>query len=69
MAEEFFSNNAEETQSARANALRGIPITREPHVEFKERVPSAIGLIRTGGMPSPTPISSLFLLKYENDPP
>lgn len=29
-------------------ALEGIPITFEPHVEFKKRVPRAIGLIRTG---------------------
>jgi D-ribose pyranase len=29
-------------------ALEGIPLTFEPHVEFKKRVPHAIGLIRTG---------------------
>jgi len=31
-----------------AKALSGIPTTYEPHVEFKLRVPHAIGLIRTG---------------------
>ena len=30
------------------DALLGIPITFEAHVEFKRRVPHAIGLIRTG---------------------
>ncbi|MBV8377789.1 MAG: D-ribose pyranase [Verrucomicrobia bacterium] len=59
MAEEFFSNNAEETQSALANVLEGIPITREPHVEFKKRVPSAIGLIRTGDA---TPYANIILV-------
>jgi D-ribose pyranase len=28
--------------------LQGVPTTFEPHVEFKKRVPGAIGLIRTG---------------------
>ena len=31
-----------------AKALQGIPSTHEPHVQFKQRVPGAIGLIRTG---------------------
>ena len=48
MAEEFLAHNDGETQSRFANALDGIPLTHEPHVEFKKRVPSAIGLIRTG---------------------
>jgi D-ribose pyranase len=29
-------------------ALEGLPITFEPHLDFKKRVPFAIGLIRTG---------------------
>ena len=29
-------------------ALDGLPITFEPHIELKKRVPFAIGLIRTG---------------------
>jgi D-ribose pyranase len=48
MAEEFRSANAAETQLAFAQALSGIEITWEPHVDFKKRVPRAIGLIRTG---------------------
>lgn len=47
-AEEFLSANPPQTASALENALLGIPITFEPHVEFKKRVPQAIGLIRTG---------------------
>ncbi len=31
-----------------AAALKGVQTTFEPHVEFKKRVPHAIGLIRTG---------------------
>jgi D-ribose pyranase len=48
MAEEFLRNNTEETRKAFATALEGIPLVHEPHVEFKRRVPSAVGLIRTG---------------------
>ena len=31
-----------------AGALRGAKVMHEPHVQFKRRVPAAIGLIRTG---------------------
>ena len=31
-----------------AGALDGIELVHEPHIEFKKRVPHAIGLIRTG---------------------
>ena len=48
MAEEFRSVNTHETQAAFTGALSGIEITYEPHIEFKKRVPRAIGLIRTG---------------------
>ena len=48
MAEEFRAANTGETQAAFAAALEGIPLTFEPHVAFKKRMPSAIGLIRTG---------------------
>ncbi len=48
MAEEFLQNNGEDVQAAFAQALSGIPLTFEKHVEFKRRVPQAIGLIRTG---------------------
>lgn len=48
MAKEFLAHNDERTRRAFAQALDGIPLTREPHVRFKQRVPQAIGLIRTG---------------------
>lgn len=49
MAEEFLAQNTEATQAAYTQALAGVPITYEPHEgSFKPRVPSAIGLIRTG---------------------
>ncbi len=48
MAEEFLRNNTEEIRKAFAAALDGIPLIHEPHVEFKRRVPQAVGLIRTG---------------------
>jgi D-ribose pyranase len=47
-AEEFLSTNPQETVNAFARSFGKIPLTREPHVEFKKRVPQAIGLIRTG---------------------
>ncbi len=47
MAEEFLAENTSETQAAFAAALKGVPMTYEPHVIFKKRVPQAIGLIRT----------------------
>ncbi len=48
MAEEFRANNTTETRNIFEAALNGVPALYEPHVEFKKRVPSAIGLIRTG---------------------
>lgn len=48
MAQEFLTHNPPETQSRFAAGLEGIPLTHEPHLEFKQRVPGAIGLIRTG---------------------
>ena len=48
MAEEFLKHNSAETAFAFAEALHGIEVQHEPHVEFKKRVPLAIGLIRTG---------------------
>jgi D-ribose pyranase len=48
MAHEFLENNPPEIRDAFAKALVGVPTTHEPHVEFKKRVPAAIGLIRTG---------------------
>lgn len=48
MAQEFLQQNTPETRAAFAAALKGIPLTHEPHAEFKKRVPAAIGLLRTG---------------------
>jgi D-ribose pyranase len=48
MAKEFVKNNFQTTQQKFRVALRGLPATFEPHMEFKRRVPHAIGLIRTG---------------------
>ena len=48
MAQEFLANNNARTCAVFAKALAGIQLTHEPHVEFKKRIPLAIGLIRTG---------------------
>ncbi|MFN8472592.1 MAG: RbsD/FucU family protein [Anaerolineae bacterium] len=48
MAAEFVDNNTPEVRQRFADAMAGVPVVYEPHVEFKKRVPQAIGLIRTG---------------------
>jgi D-ribose pyranase len=48
MAREFVRENTAATRALFAKGLQGIPTTYEPHVQFKKRVPGAIGLIRTG---------------------
>jgi D-ribose pyranase len=48
MAREFLKHNTPVTRTAFAHGLAGIPTTYEPHVQFKRRVPHALGLIRTG---------------------
>jgi D-ribose pyranase len=48
MAEEFRAQNDVATRSRFEQVLAGVPLIYEPHVEFKKRVPLAIGLIRTG---------------------
>lgn len=48
MAQEFLQHNTPAVKNAFATALNGIALTHEPHVDFKKRVPLAIGLIRTG---------------------
>jgi len=48
MAQEFLKHNSAKVCDAYAEALHGIAVSHEPHVEFKRRVPNAIGLIRTG---------------------
>jgi D-ribose pyranase len=47
-AEEFRQHNPAAIVGALAAQLGPIPLRFEPHVEFKRRVPHAIGLIRTG---------------------
>jgi len=46
MAGEFRMANTAQTIANFEQALEGIPVDFEPHVEFKKRVPGAIGLIR-----------------------
>ena len=48
MAKEFKTHNDQKHQAAFASVCKGIRMTFEPHLEFKKRVPNAIGLIRTG---------------------
>jgi D-ribose pyranase len=48
MAQEFDAANDTRTRQAFADALQGAPVVKEPHIAFKQRVPHAIGLIRTG---------------------
>jgi D-ribose pyranase len=48
MAEEFKTENTPEVQQLFENSRGDIPISFEPHDEFKRRIPQAIGLIRTG---------------------
>ena len=45
---EFRDRATVQQQEALATRLAGIPLTFEPHGDFKRRVPHAIGLIRTG---------------------
>jgi D-ribose pyranase len=47
MAEEFRKNNSSAVQKRFSSLLQDVKINFEPHVEFKKRVPFAIGLIRT----------------------
>ena len=48
MAKEFQAENGEAVAQEYASLLGKVSIQFEPHVEFKQRVPAAIGLIRTG---------------------
>lgn len=48
MAQEFLRENTKRTQQAFTDGLKGVTLAFEPHVEFKKRVPLAIGLIRSG---------------------
>ena len=48
MAKEFLHHNDKRTRAAFVRACRGMELSFEPHDEFKRRIPSAVGLIRTG---------------------
>ena len=48
MAKEFLKANDRRMQSRFVTAMKGASVKFESHVEFKKRVPNAIGLIRTG---------------------
>jgi D-ribose pyranase len=51
MAEEFNHHNAAAVRTEFTEAVgEGCPITFEPHLRLKERVPGSTGLIRTGEM-------------------
>ena len=58
MADEFKSHNDAEA-TAKVSSLSGqIPILYQSHLDFKKRVPYAIGLIRTGDT---TPYANMIL--------
>lgn len=48
MAEQFRAENKEEVVERCESALQGTNLLYEPHDIFKRRVPSAVGLVRTG---------------------
>jgi D-ribose pyranase len=48
MAQEFLKVNTPDICQAFAKTIAHIPLRYEAHVELKQRVPGAIGLIRTG---------------------
>lgn len=47
MAEEFRRVNTQDTVRSFEQGFGNIPVVFEPHVQFKLRVPQAVGLIRT----------------------
>lgn len=47
MAAEFLRVNSPATKRAFAAGLKGTVLRHEPHVDFKRRIPGALGLIRT----------------------
>lgn len=47
MAQEFVKHNDRRTRAALVKACAGAELRFEPHLTFKQRVPQAIGLIRT----------------------
>jgi D-ribose pyranase len=47
-AEQVHSANSPDAVARHLAAFEGLPLTFESHINLKKRVPSAIGLIRTG---------------------
>lgn len=48
MAQEFLDNNIPQVREEFARVAAGIPTHFEAHIDLKQRVPAAIGLIRSG---------------------
>ncbi|MEW6157394.1 MAG: RbsD/FucU family protein [Verrucomicrobiota bacterium] len=59
MAKEFLDHNDRRTRNAFVKACEGVELKFEPHLDFKKRVPHAIGLIRTGDT---TPYGNMILV-------
>lgn len=59
MAREFLKANSSAARGAVEKTLGNVPLTWEPHVRFKQRVPGATGLIRTGDT---LPYANLILI-------
>jgi D-ribose pyranase len=64
MAAEFLKENSPPTQARFAAAMAGTTVHYEPHLDFKKRVPAAIGLIRTGDI---TQYANLILVSGRVD--
>ena len=58
LTKEFRAANSDAVLRAFDQAMEGVPVVYEPHIHFKERVPKAIGLIRTGDT---TPFANMIL--------
>lgn len=57
-AVEFKQRNPPAVFKALQARLKGVPLHLEPHAVFKQRVPAAVGLVRTA---DPTPYANLIL--------
>lgn len=57
-AQEFLTANDAPRQAELRRRFEGLPLQFEPHADFKQRVPRAIGVIRTGDS---TPYANLIL--------
>lgn len=64
MAAEFTTHNEPSVLDQFSSALGSIPRVLEPHAILKERVPNAIGIIRTGDT---TRYANMVLLSADNN--